>query len=101
MVCSQACGVVPVAALKWRTKDQQLRQHGIENIILAGLTAPGCVEGTGRWGLELGYSITLVKDATAAFTKEHMHAATELNGPLYAESVVTTSELIKALPATA
>jgi hypothetical protein len=30
-----------------------------------------------------------------------MHAATELNGALYAESAVTTSELIKALPATA
>jgi nicotinamidase-related amidase len=52
--------------------DQQLRQHGIENIILAGLTAPGCVEGTGRWALELGYTVTLVNDATAAFTKEHM-----------------------------
>jgi nicotinamidase-related amidase len=77
--------------------DQQLRQHGIENIILAGVTAPGCVEGTGRWGMELGYSVTLVKDATAAFTKEHMHAATELNGPLYAESVIVTSELITAL----
>jgi len=50
--------------------DQQLRQHGIEHIILAGLTAPGCVEGTGRWALELGYSVTLAKDATAAFTRE-------------------------------
>jgi nicotinamidase-related amidase len=28
--------------------DQQLRKHGIENIILADLTAPGCVEGAGR-----------------------------------------------------
>jgi nicotinamidase-related amidase len=73
--------------------DQQLRQHGIENIILAGLTAPGCVEGTGRWGMELGYAATLVKDATASFTKEWMHAAVELNGPLYAE-VLTTAEVI-------
>ena len=73
--------------------DQQLRQHGIERIILAGLTAPGCVEGTGRWGLELGYSVTLVKDATAAFTKQWLHAAVELNGPLYAE-VLTTAEVI-------
>jgi len=61
------------------------------------LASPGCVEGTGRWGMELGYSVTLVKDASAAFTKEHMHAATELNGPLYAESVIVTSELITAL----
>src|SRR5580700_2672571 len=73
--------------------DQQLKQHGIENIILAGLTATGCVEGTGRWGLELGYAVTLVKDATASFSKEWMHAAVELNGPLYAD-VLTTAEVI-------
>ena len=73
--------------------DQQLRQHGIENVILAGLTAPGCVEGTGRWAMELGYAVTLVKDATASFTTEWMHAAVELNGPLYAE-VLTTADVI-------
>jgi len=73
--------------------DQQLRQHGSENIILCGLTAPGCVEGTGRWALELGYTVTLAKDATASFTEEWMNAAVELNGPLYAE-VLTTAEVI-------
>jgi nicotinamidase-related amidase len=74
--------------------DMHLRQHGIEHIILAGLTAPGCVEGTGRFALELGYTVTLVKDATAAFTKEWMHAAVELNAPIYAESVLSTAEVI-------
>jgi len=77
--------------------DQQLRQHGIEHIILAGLTAPGCVEGTGRWALELAYTVTLVKDATAATSAEHMHAAVELNGPLYAQWVLSTAEVIAAL----
>jgi nicotinamidase-related amidase len=38
--------------------DQQLRQHGIERIILARLTALGCVEGTGRWAPELAYAVT-------------------------------------------
>jgi nicotinamidase-related amidase len=75
--------------------DQQLRQHGIEHIILAGLTAPGCVEGTGRWAMELGYAVTLVKDATAAFSKEWMHAAVELNGPLYAEVLATADVLTR------
>jgi nicotinamidase-related amidase len=77
--------------------DQQLRQHGIEHIILAGLTAPGCVEGTGRWALELAYTVTLVKDATAALTMEHLHAAVELNAPIYAEHVLTTAEVAVAL----
>jgi nicotinamidase-related amidase len=77
--------------------DQQLRQHGIENIILAGLTAPGCLEGTGRWAFEHSYTVTLVKDGTAAFSPEHMHAAVDLNGPLYAESVLTCADVITAL----
>jgi nicotinamidase-related amidase len=77
--------------------DMHLRQHGIEDIILAGLTAPGCVEGTGRFALELGYRVTLVKDATAAFSKEWMHAAVELNAPVYAESVLSTAEVIASI----
>lgn len=78
--------------------DQQLRQHGIDTIILAGMTAPGCVEGTGRYAMELGYSVTLVKDATAAFTMDLQRAATELTGPLYAKMVLSTDELLAKLP---
>ena len=77
--------------------DQQLRRHGIDTIILAGLTAPGCVEGTGRYGMELGYSVSLVKDATAAFTMDLQRAATELSGPLYADAVLTTAEVLERL----
>jgi nicotinamidase-related amidase len=80
--------------------DQQLRQHGIDTIILAGMTAPGCVEGTGRYAMELGYSVTLVKDATAAFTMDLQRAATELTGPLYAEMVLSTDELLAKLSST-
>jgi nicotinamidase-related amidase len=78
--------------------DLQLRQHGVEDIILAGMTAPGCVEGTGRFAIELGYSVTLVTDATAAYSKELMYAAHHLTGPFYADAIVTTDELIAALP---
>jgi nicotinamidase-related amidase len=78
--------------------DLLLRQHGIENIILAGMTAPGCVEGTGRFAVEFGYTVTLVKDATAAYTKELMHAAHELTGPFYASAILTTGEMSAALP---
>jgi nicotinamidase-related amidase len=77
--------------------DLQLRQRGLDRIILAGLTAPGCVEGTGRFALELGYTVILVKDATAAFTKEWMHAAVELNAPIYAESVLSTDEVTASI----
>ena len=77
----------------------QLSRRGVRRILLAGLTAPGCVERTGRQAVELGYDVTLVADATAAFTPEHLHAAVHLNGPLYADEICTTAELVQRLAA--
>jgi nicotinamidase-related amidase len=51
-------------------------------------------EATGRFAMELGYHVTLVKDATAAFGPEMMHAAHVLNAPTFAHAIVTTSELL-------
>ena len=78
--------------------DQQLRQHGITHVILVGLLANTCVESTGRYAMELGYHVTLIRDATAAYSKEMMHAAHELNGPTYAHAILTTAELLAVLP---
>jgi nicotinamidase-related amidase len=80
--------------------DLQLRQHGVQNIVLAGMTAPGCVEGSGRYALELGYSVTLVRDATAAFSKELLHAVTDLTGPFWAEAILPTADVIAAITST-
>jgi nicotinamidase-related amidase len=77
--------------------DFQLKQHRISHVIVVGLLANTCVETTARYAQELGYHVTLVKDATAAFNREMMVAAHELNGPTYAHSIVTTSELLPAL----
>ena len=78
--------------------DFQLKQHGVEKIILVGLVAHTCVESTGRFGAELGYHVTLVKDATAAGSAEAMHAAHNITGPTFAHSIVSTRELLAALP---
>ena len=78
--------------------DLLLKQHGITHVIAVGLLANTCVETTARYAQELGYHVTLVKDATAAYKPEMMHAAHELNGPTYAHVIVTTSELLQALP---
>ena len=52
----------------------QLQQRGIEKIIVVGFLANTCVEATARCSAELGYHVTLVRDATAAFSSEAMHA---------------------------
>lgn len=79
--------------------DAQLKQHGIARIILVGFVANTCIESTGRYGMEMGYHVTLVRDATAAFSHEAMHAAHEINGPSFAHAILTTAELIPLLAA--
>jgi nicotinamidase-related amidase len=77
--------------------DLLLREHGVEHIVLAGMTAPGCVEGTARHAVEMGYAVTLVRDATAAYSQELMHAAHELTGPFFANAIVTTAEVVRRM----
>jgi nicotinamidase-related amidase len=77
--------------------DFQLKQRGIEKIIVVGMVANTCVEATARCGAELGYQVTLVQDATAAFSSEAMDAAHEINGPTFAHAILTTDEVIAAL----
>ena len=60
------------------------------------MLANTCIESTGRFGMELGYHVTLVKDATAAESWEEMHAA-ELNGPTFAHAIVSNSGIVAAL----
>lgn len=77
--------------------DQQLKVHGIHRLIIIGLLANTCVEATARFAAELGYDVTLVKDATASYSEEEMHAALDINLPHYANAIVTTSEIIDAI----
>lgn len=79
--------------------DMLLKQHGVRRLILIGMIANTCIEATGRFGMELGYHVTLVKDATAAFSPEAMHAAHAINGPTYAHAILTTAELLAQLSA--
>ncbi|MGH9532107.1 MAG: isochorismatase family cysteine hydrolase [Terriglobales bacterium] len=77
--------------------DFRLKQRGIIKVIVVGMLANTCIESTSRFAMELGYHVTLVKDATAAFSRERMHAAHQLNGPTFAHALLTTSELVSAL----
>ena len=77
--------------------DMRLKQKGITHVIIAGLLANTCIESTARFAMELGYHVTLVRDATAAFSQELMHAAHDLNGPSYAHAILTAAEVMAAL----
>jgi ureidoacrylate peracid hydrolase len=77
--------------------DLQLKKHGIHKLIIMGLIAHTCVEATVRYAAELGYEVTMVKDATASYSEREMHAALEVNIPNYARTIVTTNEIVNAI----
>ena len=77
--------------------DLQLKKHGIHQLIVIGLIAHTCIEATVRFAAELGYDVTVVRDATADYSDEEMHAALDVNIPNYATAVVTTEEAVQAI----
>jgi len=77
--------------------DLQLKKHGIHQLIVMGLIAHTCVEATVRYAAELGYEVTMVKDATADYSDEEMHAALDVNIPNYANVIVTTDEVVDSI----
>jgi len=77
--------------------DNHLKRQGIHRLIVVGLIAHTCIEATVRFAAELGYDVTVVKDAVADYSDEMMHAALEINMPNYASAIVTTEEILKAI----
>jgi ureidoacrylate peracid hydrolase len=75
----------------------QLKEHGIHKLIVIGLIGHTCVEATVRFAAELGYEVTMVKDATADYSDEEMHAALNVNIPNYATAGVTTNEVVDSI----
>jgi ureidoacrylate peracid hydrolase len=79
--------------------DLQLKKHGIHQLIVIGMIAHTCIEATVRYAAELGYEVTVIKDATADYSDEMMHAALDINLPNYASAIVNTEEIVASLSA--
>ena len=77
--------------------DLQFKKHGIHQLIVIGLIAHTCVEATVRYAAELGYDVTIVKDAIADYSDVEMHAALDVNIPNYANAIVTTTEIVDSI----
>ena len=77
--------------------DLQLKKHGIHQLIVIGLIAHTCIEATVRYAAELDYDVTVVKDATADYSDETMHAALDINIPNYASAIASTEEIVAVI----
>lgn len=81
--------------------EHQLKRFGKEKIIVIGMMANTCLEATARIGMELGFHVTMVRDATSARSPEAMYATFDINAPSYAHEILTSAELIDAIKASA
>ena len=64
---------------------------------MIGLRANTCIDSTIRYAAELGYDVTLVKDAIAGFSWDEMKAVLETTAPHYARTILSTKELVGSL----
>lgn len=72
----------------------QLRKHGIDRVVLAGMSANLCVEAHLRELLEQGFQVAVVRDATAAAVVPGLNGyeAALTNFRFLANEVVTTAQ---------
>ena len=61
--------------------DSQLKQLGIQKIILVGMIANTCIEATGRLGMELGYHVTIIRMQSLSSVMKASFC--EVNGPAF------------------
>ena len=78
--------------------NTQLRQRGIDTIVLAGMSANLCVESHLRDAVENGFEVVVVTDATAAAGQKALEAA-HTNYGFIAHETVTTDEIADRLAA--
>jgi nicotinamidase-related amidase len=76
----------------------QLRQYGIETVIMYGMSANMCVESHARDAIENGFDLIIIADATAA-AGDAAYEAALTNYEFLAHEVVTTNQIVKRLKA--
>ncbi len=74
----------------------QLRQYGIETLIMTGMSANLCVESHTRDAIENGFDVIIIADATAGAGPLAKKAAL-INYEFIAHEVTTTDDIIKRL----
>ena len=74
----------------------QLRQYGVQTIIMAGMSANLCVESHLRDAVENGFDVIIIADATAG-AGPHSKKAALINYEFIAHEITTTDDIIMRL----
>ena len=75
--------------------ESLLREHEIEDVVLAGVVTSICIDSTGRAAHERGYRVSVLRDCTAGRTAFEQDFYCEKIFPLYAH-VIELGDLIGA-----
>ena len=78
---------------------EQLQARNITHLVIVGMVTNSCVEATARTAVDLGYHVTLVTDAVAAFAPIEHELAIRENYPRIGHRVTDTSSLLKSMGA--
>lgn len=73
-----------------------LKNSGVKNVVTSGFLTNFCVESTSRTAYDKGYSVTIIKDATAATSPEEQQHAEEKIFPAIGQ-VMSTDEFLAQL----
>jgi len=76
--------------------ERLLRVLGRDHLVMAGVATNVCVGSTAMDAMMLDFKVTLVSDATAAFT-DFLHQAFLINLKMVFADVVTTSEVLREM----
>jgi nicotinamidase-related amidase len=77
--------------------DRQLRDRGVDTIVLAGISTSGVVLSTVRYAADVDYRVLVVEDLCADFDPEVHRVLTEKVFPRQAD-VITLARLLVLLP---
>ena len=76
--------------------DALLKNMGIEQLLVCGVVTNMCVEGSARFGAELGYDVFIIGDACAAWSEE-VHDASLRSFEMIFGHIITTDGTIAAV----
>jgi ureidoacrylate peracid hydrolase len=74
-----------------------LQRLGVTHLVIAGMTANLCCEGTGRHATEEGYDVTFLSNAIGSESIPSYEASVHLNYPLIGNAVMEVEEFLSAV----
>jgi len=77
--------------------DEYLRSIGATHLVMCGLLTNTCIKSTARAAVDLGYKVTVLEDAVAAWSHTDHAAALSGSLPQVVHEVIPTESFLKAI----